>query len=100
MKNLSKYEKILVNLLIALVIMILTSVLVRCEDKHRDKIDYRNACFIYEEELECYKDLVQALDDYQFNVYKDTVLMAEDIRAEIDYFEEQLDNIYSANKPL
>ena len=100
MKNLSKYEKILVNILIALVIMILTSVLVRCEDKHRDKIDYRNACFIYEEELECYKDLVQALDDYQFNVYKDTVLMAEDIRAEIDYFEEQLDNIYSANKPL
>ena len=76
MKNLSKYEKFLVNLLIALAIMILTSVLVRCEDKHRDKIDYRNACFIYEEELECYKDLVQALDDYQFNVYKDTVLMA------------------------
>ena len=100
MKNLSKYEKFLVNLLIALAIMILTSVLVRCEDKHYDKINYRNACFIYEEELECYKDLVQALDDYQFNVYKDTVLMAEDIRAEIDYFEEQLDSIYSANKPF
>lgn len=100
MKNLSKYEKFLVNLLIALAIMILTSVLVRCEDKHRDKIDYRNACFIYEEELECYKDLVQALDDYQFNVYKDTVLMAEDIRAEIDYFENELDSIYSVNKPF
>ena len=100
MKNLSKYEKFLVNLLIALAIMILTSVLVRCEDKHYDKINYRNACFIYEEELECYKDLVQALDDYQFEVYHDTVLMAEDIRAEIDYFEEQLDSIYSANKPF
>lgn len=96
----SKFEKFLVNILIALAIMILTSFLIRCEDKHRDKIDYRNACFIYEEELECYKDLVQALDDYQFNVYKDTVLMAEDIRAEIDYFEEQLDSIYSANKPF
>lgn len=100
MKNLSKYEKFLVNILIALAIMMLTSVLVRCEDKHRDKIDYKAASFIYNEEIECYKDLVQALDDYQFNVYKDTVLMAEDIRAEIDYFEEQLDSIYSANKPF
>ena len=100
MKKLSKFEKFLVNLLITLLIMVLTSVLVRCEDKQRDKIDYRTASFIYNEEIECYKDLVQALDDYQFNVYKDTVLMAEDIRAEIDYFEEQLDSIYSANKPF
>lgn len=98
MNKLSKYEKFLVNILIVLAIMIVTSFLVRCEDKHRDKIDYRDACFIYEEELECYKELVQAMDDYQFNVYKDTVLMAEDIRAEIDYFEEQLDSIYSVNK--
>lgn len=100
MKNLSKYEKFLVNLLIVLGIMLITALLVRCEDNHRDKIDYKAATFIYNEEILCYKQLVQAIDDYQFEVYHDTVLMAEDIRAEIDYFEEQLDSIYSVNKPL
>lgn len=99
-KGISKFERGLLHTLIVLAIMIFTSILIRCEDKHYDKIDYRNACFIYEEELEYYKDLVQALDDYQFEVYHDTVLMAEDIRSEIDYFEKQLDSIYSANKPF
>ena len=100
MKKLSKYEKFLVNLLIALAIMVLTSALVRCEDKQRDKIDYRTASFIYNEEILSYRELVMTLDDYQLQKYHDTVLVGENIRSQIDYFEEQLDSIYSVNKPF
>ena len=100
MKKLSKFEKFLVNLLIALFIMVLTSVLVRYEDKQRDKIDYRTAGFIYNEEILSYRELVMTLDDYQLQKYHDTVLVGENIRTQIDYFEEQLDSIYSVNKPF
>ena len=90
----------MVNILIALAIMVLTSILVRCEDKQRDKIDYRTAGFIYNEEILCYRELVMTLDDYQLQKYHDTILVGENIRTQIDYFEEQLDSIYSVNKPF
>lgn len=94
----SKGNKIILNIILAVIILIV-GVQIGL-NKHRDQINYRQASFVYNEEILCYKELVQALDDYQFEVYHDTVLMAEDIRAEIDYFEEQLDSIYSANKPF
>ena len=94
----SKGNKIILNIILAVIVLI-AGVQIGLKQQ-RDQINYKHASFIYNEEILCYKELVQTIEDYQFEMYNDTVLMAEDIRAEIDYFEEQLDSIYSVNKPL
>ena len=93
-----KVQSVLQVIVVVLVIMLLTVQLTRCEDKHRDKINYKEATFIYNEELLCYKELVQAIDDYQFEKYNDTILIGKNTRNEIDYLEKTLDSIYSVNK--
>lgn len=94
----SKGNKIILNIILAVIILIV-GVQIGL-NKHRDQINYRQATFVYNEEILCYKELVIALDDYQLQKYHDTVLVGENIRSKIDYFEEQLDSIYSVNKPF
>lgn len=94
----SKVDKIILNIILAIILLIV-GVQIGL-NKHRDQINYRQASFIYNEEILCYKELVMTLDDYQLQKYHDTVLVGEDIRTRIDYFEEQLDSIYSVNKPF
>lgn len=94
----SKGNKIILNIILAVIILIV-GVQIGL-NKHRDQINYRQASFIYNEEILCYKELVMTLDDYQLQKYHDTVLVGEYIRTQIDYFENKLDSIYSVNKPF
>lgn len=94
----SKGNKVILNIILAIIILIV-GVQIGL-NKHRDQINYRQATFVYNEEILCYKELVESLDDYQLQKYYDTVLVGENIRTQIDFFEEQLDSIYSVNKPF
>ena len=94
----SKVDKIISNIILAIILLIV-GVQIGL-NKHRDQINYRQASFIYNEEILSYRELVMTLDDYQLQKYNDTILVGENIRTQIDYFEEQLDSIYSANKPF
>ena len=94
----SKGNKIILNIILAVIVLI-AGVQIGLKQQ-RDQINYKHASFIYNEEILCYKELVQTIEDYQFEVYHDTVLVGENIKTQIDYFEEQLDSIYSVNKPF
>lgn len=94
----SKVDKIILNIILAIILLIV-GVQIGL-NKYRDQINYRQASFIYNEEILYYQELVMTLDDYQLQKYHDTVLVGEDIRTKIDYFEEKLDSIYSVNKPF
>ena len=94
----SKGSKIILNIILAVIVLI-AGVQIGLEQQ-RDQINYKHASFIYNEEILCYKELVQTIEDYQFEMYNDTILVGENIKTQIDYLEEQLDSIYSVNKPL
>ena len=92
----SKIDKIILNCILSIMLLIV-GIQIGLK-KTRDQINYKNASFIYNEEILCYKELVQAIDDYQFEKYNDTILIGEETRNQIDYLENQLDSIYSVNK--
>lgn len=91
----SKTEKIILNCILSIMLLIV-GIQIGLK-KTRDQINYKNASFVYNEEILCYKELVQSIDDYQFEVYNDTILIGESVRSQIDYLEHQLDSIYSVN---
>lgn len=94
----TKFERGIVNLIIALFIVVLTAQAVMYDNKNnRDKINYKYATFIYNEEIITYRELVEALDDYQLEKYNDTNLIGENQRDRIDSLEIQLDSIYAVN---
>lgn len=94
----SKFEKGIINLIIALFIVVLTAQAVMCDNKNnRDKINYKYATFVYNEEIITYRELVEALDDYQLEKYNDTNLIGESQRDRIDSLETALDSIYAVN---
>jgi len=94
-KNMDKITKTILCVIVSL--LLLTVGVQIGLKKTRDQINYKNASFIYNEEILCYKELVQAIDDYQFEKYNDTILIGENVRSQIDYLEHQLDSIYSVN---
>ena len=94
----TKFEKGIINLIIALFIVVLTAQAVMYDNKNnRDRINYKYATFIYNEEIITYRELVEALDDYQLEKYNDTNLIGENQRDRIDSLEAALDSIYAVN---